>query len=436
MFKGIHLRPFELGLIITFAIMALLALVFVANYQGGGGGGEVEVEVGPVQVWGVLPKEAVQTVIDSLVKQSKGYRSVTYKEIPASSFTQQLTEGLAEDRGPDLIIMPHELLIENRNRIKPINYEGMRRDIQNTYLDGSQVFVLSDGLYAYPVAVDPLMMYWNRQVLLAGNYLTPPETWEELINGGYFIKFTKRSSDRSLMQSVVAMGEYKNIRNAHAIISALLSQAGTLGVSERNKKYEINLNNSLDVKARPLESATGFYTRFSNTADNLYSWNRSLPEDRDQFISGDLVFYFGFVSEAETLSRLNPNLDFDIATFPQDETATVERTYGRYYGISVLEKSDNMFGAQTVAREFARLADELAEKSDMVSARRATVAGGSTDFYGRVAYGVAPASYGWLNPEWYITQTIFQDMVEDVSGNRLPLNLAVDDALSRLREAY
>src|SRR5690606_22468237 len=149
---------------------------------------------------------------------------------------------------------------------------------RSTYIDGAEIFALSDGLYAYPIAVDPLMLYWNRDLLTNAGFLAPPATWAELVNT-YTSALTTREFDRSITQSAVALGEYQNIRNSFGIISSLLIQAGSRLVSESGTQYQIMLNESL-AGGTPLRSVADFYTRFSRPNNTLYSWNRSFSQDR------------------------------------------------------------------------------------------------------------------------------------------------------------
>lgn len=122
------------------------------------------------------------------------------------------------------MLISHEKLVETRKRIQPVSYESFPiRNIRDSYLDGAQIFALDDGLYGYPIAVDPIMMYWNRDIFANKDLLSAPATWEDLVNS-VFPKLIERDSDRTIRQSVVAMGEYDNVRNAFGILSTLLIQ--------------------------------------------------------------------------------------------------------------------------------------------------------------------------------------------------------------------
>ena len=61
--------------------------------------------------------------------------------------------------------MSHEKLVEHRSRLQSIPYESFpERDFRNRYIDGASIFAMRDGVYAFPLMVDPLVMYWNRDI--------------------------------------------------------------------------------------------------------------------------------------------------------------------------------------------------------------------------------------------------------------------------------
>jgi ABC-type glycerol-3-phosphate transport system substrate-binding protein len=437
------LRPFELTLVVIFGIMAVIAL-FIINVYEPDPSSDVDGQIafsGSVEIWGTLPSNVINGVLGDLAEDVDAYKNVSYKYYSPGQFDDALLRALANGEGPDLLLISHEKLVEMRPRIQPFSYESFPiPDIRNLYLDGVQIFALSDGLYGYPIAVDPMMMYWNRNILTNKGYLEPPRTWEVLVNT-MFPDLIQRNSDRTITLSVVAMGEYKNVRNAFGIISSLFIQGGSQGVAEvagNQKTYTINLQSTENVEGDPLKAAADFYTRFSRPGNALYSWNRAFDEDRQQFISGDLAMYFGYGSEALQIEQLNPNLNFDIAEIPQGANASIRRTYGKFYALTMLKASDNKSAASAVMFSLGggALASRIAMESNMVPVHRSIVSQGSNTIYGRVTYQSAQVALGWLNPELTATDKIFETLVTDINGNRRPLIDAVNDVSLRLKAEY
>jgi ABC-type glycerol-3-phosphate transport system substrate-binding protein len=431
------LRPFELGLAIIFIGLIVISLVLLSMYKRPASTDGPA--VGRVTIWGVLPEEAVSGIIDGLIEVDKVYEQVSYREIEPVNFNDELVNALADRQGPDLMLLSHEQLVEMRRRIQPISYESFPlRDIQNIYIDGAQIFALSDGLYAYPVAVDPLVMYWNRDIVTTDGFLEAPATWEQMINE-YLPTLIRRNPDRSITRSVVALGEYGNVRNGFGIISMLLMQAGTKGViDDGGRTYRIELNQAINNSGEPLRVVADFYTRFSKPTNSLYSWNRSFSSDLDRFISGELVFYFGYASEGPEIERRNPNLNFDIAEVPQGAESTVRRTYGRFYGLAALRSSDNLVGASTMLQVLGSQenSNKIAQGSRMAPTFRSSVSAGSDDIFGRISYKSAAITYAWLNPRLEGVDQIFKTMTEDINENRSNVGGAVGDVIDRLELEY
>jgi hypothetical protein len=337
--------------------------------------------------------------------------------------------------------------VEQRRRIFALSYTESyaRRDFLDANLDGTGVFALADGTHGIPMFVDPLVMYWNKDSLTNAGFLSPPRTWEELVNV-QLPALIQRTFDRSITRGVVAMGVYENTEHAYGLLSALLLQGGSPMVTERMSSisgsnqlvYQVALDESVSGSDKPFTNGLRFYVGFGQPSNTLYSWNRSFTSDRSEFISEDLVFYFGFTSEARELERLNPNFNFDIAEIPQGANATVRRTYGKHYALSPLSASDNLAGALTV---MARLSSEdvmqqLADAYQMVPAKRSLAGNGSDDVYGRIAYRAAPVAYGWLNPNRTAVDDILADAVSDVNENRNDVPGAVRVAVNKLIQLY
>lgn len=429
------LRPFELALVIIFVILSAVALLLLSTFQSSQ---STEAPlIGPVSIWGTLDRSSMNNLLEELSYSNEEYEQVRYRQLDRRTFSETLTNALADGVGPDILLLSHEQLIELRRRIAPISYESFPiRDVRSAYIDGAEIFALTDGLYAYPIAVDPLMMYWNRDLLANQDFLAPPQTWEDLINT-YVPRLTERDFDRTITQSTVAMGEFSNITNAFGIVSMLLIQSGSEGVAEQGTFYEITLNNAVQG-GQPLTTTLDFYTRFARPNNALYSWNRTFNNDRLAFLAGDLVLYFGYGSEGVDIERANPNLNFDIAEVPQGATATVRRTYGEFYGAALVRNSNNLSGASIVLSTLAghAIAERIARENNMAPVYRSSLATQSSGTYEREYYRSAAVAYGWLNPERMRTDTIFTTAIREIVEGRSDESSATLDLLNRLELEY
>jgi len=432
------LRPFQIVLLAVFAVFAVVAIFLLTKYQADRTE-EANLYGQRVEIWGTQPRSAFNGVFDTISRSDKAFNAVTYTQISPSSFENDLVNAIAEGRSPDLIVLPSELLITLRSKLYPISYNTYsRRDFQDRFIDGAEIFALSNGIYALPFAIDPLMMYWNRDMFLTNGLPSAPTTWESIVSS-VVPSLTIRDFNRNVQQSGVAFGEFRNVTHAKEILMLLALQSGSKMVLENDRGYQVQIDVPVTSGVRaPLQSTLQFFTDFSNVNSPLYSWNRAMPIDKNAFTSGDLGLYFGMGSEVYDIENRNPNLNFDIAPVPQGSGATIYRTYGDFYGFAIPRASKNVSGAYAVANILttAQNGQALALALGMSSARRDVIAAGESGLYRQVIVQAALIARGWLDPNPVRSDQIFMQMVEDIVSNRERVDTAVRDAISRLILAY
>jgi len=434
-----NLRPFQIVLLAGSAFMFVAAIVAITLYKP-------DNSTDPkfsneIEIWGNLPKNLMAERINVISNEDSRFNQVSYEQYDESVFVNEFINALAESRGPDLVIITHEQLVDLRPKLFPIAYSKNfnLRNYQDLYVEGSEIFARPNGIYALPLAVDPLMMYWNRDIFSSNNIAVPPRTWEELRNDTV-PRLTRTGGSFDIFQSTVAFGEYQNVRNAKETISLLMMQSGSSIVIEQDNSYQVVVDSFIDNNIQgstPASTALSFYTEFSNPASSLYSWNRSLPQDRSRFLSGELALYFGYGSELQSLQNANPNLNFDMTLVPQGASATIKRGYGKFYGLAIPLSAPDKIAAQEVA---VKLADQengatIANSLGMSSARRDVIAAGAIDPFVSVRQQAALIARGWLEPS-PSTGGIFKTMVEDITSGRLQVTEAVGDMAERLRLSF
>lgn len=424
-----HMRPFEIGLIGASTLAALIGLLWFANYQAKPN--EVESRFGEkVLIWGTASERVVQGYFEEQAKVDPAYTRVQYVAFSEDTFENSLVNALAEGRGPDVVFYDSSQLVSLRSKIYPLREEELSiRTFKDTYVDGAEIFDLSDGIYGYPVAVDPLMMYVNQDLVSSAGIPTVPKTWEEFLSEGLISSLTLEGSDSMLTQSAVAMGEYVNVTNAKAIITSLLLQAGTDLIKEDANGYLVEINKIVTGGLPTGEAAFGFYSQFAQPTKSTYSWNRSREPDKRAFTGGTLAFYFGKGSERTDIERANANLNIDIALFPQGSGATVKRVYGDFYALSVLKASPNKAGALQVAKELSGVLTDttLAQMLGLTPAIRGLY-GKTNDPWQNVIERSALYARSWLDPDKKGSDDLMRQMVEDIGTGRLRIKDAMIEA--------
>jgi multiple sugar transport system substrate-binding protein len=433
-----NIRPFQIVLIGIFGFLAFVALIVLSIFQSERQ--QKELAYGEsVVIWGTLPKSSLTPIFQEIGRKDKAFDVVQYYQVPKETFDEELVNAIAEGRSPDLIVLKSDALVTHRAKLYPVPYETIpEREFRDTFVDGAEIFAFAEGIYGIPFAIDPLVLYWNRDLFSSNGLSQPPSTWEMIVSD-IVPKLTVRDARRNITQSALAFGEYRNVLQAKQVLMLLLLQSGSKMVTASGKSYKVELDSPIIDGARaPFEAALQFYTDFSNVNSPLYSWNRALSSDKDAFIAGTLALYFGMGSELKDVQDKNPNLNFDIAPVPQGAGATVRRGYGELYAFAIPRASRNAQGAYAVSRLLSNAENgaALASAFGMSSARRDVIAAGDSDPYRKVIIESALLARTWYDPRPKQSDGIFQQMVEDIVSNRARMSDAVGDAINRLTLIY
>ena len=435
----LNLRPFQIAMLAGFVLLGIVSIALLATFEGFRGGNPNPYG-SRVTIWGPYDRQVMRNLLVNVSQADRDFNVVEYIERDERTMVSELIEAIAVGQGPDAIILRHDDLVALRSTLLAIPYDSLsRREFQDRYIDGSEIFARVDGIYALPFAVDPLIMYWNRDILGSGGFAAAPETWEQLVTN-VVPALTLRNATRDILQATVAFGEYRNVRNAKEVLSLLMIQSGSRLVEEDEQGYQVALNDPIQQNApQPLLSSVQFYTDFSNTNSPRYSWNRSMVEDHTAFLGEELAFYFGYGSEYGDLRAANPNFNFDTALVPQGAGVSTRQTYGTFYGLAMLQSSDNVQGTFAAIR---RLSEETRDGDviaplDLAPVQRAAFggAGGVTAASDTIRHSALIAR-AWLDPDRQATDEIFQTMVEDVVSNRQRVADAVRDAVRRIELSF
>ncbi|MDB4992096.1 MAG: hypothetical protein JWL75_341 [Parcubacteria group bacterium] len=428
------MKPFQIILLGTFAFLIVLGLILFSNF---GGFGSSSAKIGNVTIWGTLPQNNMQNVINALQAGSQTYAGVSYVQKSESTFDIDLAQAIAGGNGPDLILVSQEELATEQDKLSVIPFSTIsERTYLNTYLPIDELFLASTGTYGVPFTVDPLVLYYNRTTLTSAGIVSPPSSWEAVTS---LSEQLTKSSAGTVSQSTIPFGVYDNVENARAVVSLLLLQAGNpiTGVDSTGAHAHLDDGGATNGAVPPAQSALSFYTQFADPIHTVYTWNRAIPSARQAFLSGSLVFYPGFASELPALKAANPNLDFDMTAIPQPQTSTKKVTFGKAYAFSVPKASKNAAGAVSVAFALAdpTLGPATSQALFMAPATRSSLAPASNDRYAPVFYPQALIAQGWLSPSPATTDRIFSTMISSITSGRSAIGQALDAANQAINAA-
>ncbi|MEI6190947.1 MAG: extracellular solute-binding protein [bacterium] len=386
-----------------------------------------------ITMWGTLPVESFNSFVSNYFSDSDLKYTVNYTEKDPATFDRDLVEALASGSGPDTIILPEDFIVRYYNKIYPIPYNILpEATFKDTFIQEGELYLNSSGVLALPLMVDPLVMYWNRDIFNNAGVTNPPTDWAQV--SSLVPRMTKLDKAQNVITSTIALGEYRNINNSKSILSALFIQAGNPIVSLDSSG---SLNSKLKDVVNPDSSsalALQFYTNFSNPNKAEYSWNRSLPNSLDFFANGDSAIYLGFTSEYMAIKNKNPNLNFEVALLPQAVGARTYSTFGNMLGLAIMKNSANPAGAFTVISSLSSAAAFSYWKDifNLPSARKDSVPDISNSVAKTIFNRSAVRSKGWYDPNSAQTSAIFQDMIESYTTGRETLDGVINTASERL----
>jgi multiple sugar transport system substrate-binding protein len=380
-----------------------------------------------ITVWGTFPADVFDKYLAGINMTLAQPVTIQYKQESAASFSQDFVKALAIGAGPDAILIPSNILLQQENKLTPIPYATFPLGtFRNTYIQEANIYAAPAGILAMPFTVDPLVMYWNRDMFNAAGLATYPRYWDEF--DGLVQKLTVKDGNGNIRKSAVALGDFTTVVNAREILGSLFMQLGnsvTAPASDGSLQSTIGINTSNSIT-----TALQFFTKFVDPTNADYSWNRGMQDSKTAFLSGTLATYFGFASELSDIQTKNPNLNFDVAPLPQVRTGGVKATYGRLYGFSMVRASSNINAAYQVISILTQPANlsALSQTMYLPPVRTDLIAQGSTDQYISIFDQAALVAKTWLDADPVQSGQIFGNLVDSITSGRENTLQAIQDA--------
>ena len=423
------MKNFQIILIVVFIFAAIVGLLVFSGAIPLGGKDQ-EGGQGTVILWGTFKTESLSGLLEDFNNVNQSY-IVRYVQKNPETFDQELLEALASGIGPDMFFLPDNLAFHYGNKIFAVPYDNYPlASFKKNFVQAGEVFLTSQSILAFPMTVDPLVMYYNRSMLDANGIVAPPDNWNDFISLAPVL--TKKDETNKIIKSAVGFGHFSNVSHAKDILSALFMQTGNKIVTERGGFMVSDLGESTGVYS--LEDILKFYTDFADPLKNVYSWNKSFPTSRDFFSTNNLAFYFGYASELPSLVNKNPNQDFWVTEIPQIEGSGFKLTSARVTGLAISAFSKNINTAFLAASQMSSgdFASKLSKNLGVVPARRDLLKTVPADAYSPVFYVSALYAKSWLDPSPKDTDDIFRRMIDGVLSSNFEPREAVSDANAKL----
>ncbi len=420
-----------------------------------GGGATVSSAKITLKVWGVFDEEdSWKTLIEKYHTQHPNV-TVEYTKLRFEEYKEELIRAIAEGKGPDVMAVHNTWLGGFTDLLAPMPdaVNVTRMETQGTLRKESVLVATSestmsmktlkanfvpaiiddvvmpyakdsktdpvDKIYALPMAMDTLALFYNQDMLNAAGIPQPPATWKDFQEA--VKSLTKIDAAGKITQSAVGLGLSENVERAPDILSVLMMQNGVKMVDERGRVTLNEVPKGAARDAPPGVDAVRFYTDFANPTKEVYTWNESMPSSLDAFVNGQTAMFLGYSYHLPIIRTLAPKLNVAIAALPQISTAdlTQQVNYGNYWAEGVSKDSVN----QDYAWNFILFAtDEDNVTSYLADAERPTA------LRSLIASQLNDEDIGVFAAQLLTAQTWYRGL--DVDAAEGAMNQLIDDFLA------
>ncbi len=385
-----------------------------------------------ITIWGTFPASVFNQYVTEINNNQAQRMTVKYIQKNQDDFTREFVNALSIGQGPDAILVSADMILPQENKLLKIPYNMLsERSFRDSYIQEANVYLTREGVLAIPFVIDPLVMYWNRDIYNSAGIATYPRYWEEfvgtLLKPGIVQKLTQKDDNNNLKKMAIAMGDFSNITNAREILGSLILQTGNPVTTATDLGYT---QSTIQSSSYPINPALQFFTQFANSTDVNYSWNRGITNDKTVFLSGSLSTYFGFASEMLELRAKNPNINFDAAPLPQIKTGGIKTVYGKMYGFSLVRASPNVNTAYQVISSITspQYLQDLSKTMTLPTVRTDVIALGSSDPYITIFNQSALISKTWLDVDPITSRQIFGTLVQSITSGKKTFQQGIRDA--------
>ena len=426
--KSGEINFYQIFFIGVFALIAIVFFIFFATQKttnGNSGDGNVE-----ITIWGTLPYDVLESTFIEIEDLGEGL-SINYSYSDENSFINKFVNSVASGNQPDLVLLPHEVILKNVNILTTIPYDVVTEsEYKSQFLPATNILLAEDGILGIPFAVDPLVAFYNKDILQSSFIVNTPTTWAEFVSE--VVQNGTIRNESIILQASVGLGGSGNIENMKDIISTLFLQSGNKIVGLDNvsgKRLTSLVTEDFNVSAIS-ENVLQFYTQFSEPNSNVYTWNNSLVKDTIFFLSNKLIYYFGFASEYPDLVKSSPNLSIGVSIVPQLSDESLKATFGRVYAFALPRSPNNYFESINVASLITNTygVGEKVIPTALLFAYETL----PSDEILNTNYRSAIISKNWIDPDFTETNLFFQEMVENIISGRFSIHESLEVFNSQL----
>ena len=411
--------------------VALIAVIFIFGLKPDSGPINQEIKLA---VWGFENEIAFKKIIDAY-SQINPNASITYAQFNEANYEKTLLNALAGGQGPDILMLRNNWLLKHYDKISPAPKEQISLNQLDKFPDiVEKDFIVNSetgaDIYALPLYLDTLAMFYNKDIFNAKGIAIVPRTWEE------FQKIIPRLNEIDLLgrlnkTGAAIGGSEKSVRNAGNLLNLIMLQFGAKMANDDGRA-----NFSQDEGKNKGLQAFNFYLQFSNPQSQYYTWNDNLQNSIDGFSQKNTAIIFDYASAMDVIRTKNPYLNFSVSPIFQFDINNPVN-YASYSGLAVSKQIDSskVAGAWDFiisALTNSQIMEQYALSSGQPPALRELINKYSADPDFGVFANQALTARSWPQPDGPATQEIFSKAIESALTGKLSPQKALETAESEI----
>lgn len=300
-----------------------------------------------LEVWGLFDnQEAFMDISENYKKINPNVVDISYRKMSPDTYKKDLVEALASGQGPDIFLIQNNWLPIFADKITPAPPAILlEQKFRNDFVDVVINDFLNQGkIYAVPLSVDTLGLYYNKDLFNEAGITAPPKNWTEFMDD--VRRLTRIDSSSDITKSGAAIGTAYNINRSTDILNLLMLQNGTVMTDPPAKRAlfdQIVENGGQSIS--PGENALNFYTQFANNNNSVYTWNPRMHYSVDSFSEGAAAMMINYSWHIDTIAAKAPKLNFAVAPVPQLPNMPAVN-YANYWGYAVAKNKTSSDASQ------------------------------------------------------------------------------------------
>ncbi|MFA6383641.1 MAG: extracellular solute-binding protein [Parcubacteria group bacterium] len=291
-----------------------------------------------LEIWGLFDdSDTFLGTFEAYQKSNPNVLSISYKKLSPDTYKKELVEALASGQGPDIFLIQNTWLPSFMDKITPVTADILtEQKFRSDFVDVVAADFIDQGkIYAVPLSVDTLGLYYNKDLFNQAGITSPPATWDDFAED--VKKLTKIDGIGRIQQAGAAIGTAYNINRSTDVLTLLMLQNGTKMTDDRQSRALFDQGggkrDSNGKSVIPGLETLNFYTQFAK-AGTFYTWNKEMHYSTDAFSENNLAMMLNYSWQIPTIRNKAPKLNFAVAPIPQLNPST-PINFPNYWGFAV-----------------------------------------------------------------------------------------------------